>query len=54
MERGFARPGADLGADPGADFIFEKRGILGGLIIIRIRSSGDIAVILLERKLNVG
>ena len=31
MERGFARPGADLGADPGADFFFERRGILGGL-----------------------
>ena len=28
MERGFARPGADLGADPGADFIFEIRGIV--------------------------
>ena len=25
MERGFARPGADLGADPGADFIFGMR-----------------------------
>ena len=31
MERGFARPGADLSADPGADFIFEMRGIVGGL-----------------------
>ena len=32
MERGFARPGADLGADSGADFIFERRGIVGRLI----------------------
>ena len=32
MERGFARPGADLGADSGADFIFEMRVFLGGLI----------------------
>ena len=31
MGRGFARPGADLGADSGADFIFERRGILGRL-----------------------
>ena len=31
MERGFARPGADLGADSGADFIFERRGIVGRL-----------------------
>ena len=27
MERGFARPGADLGADSSADFFFERRGI---------------------------
>ena len=33
MERGFARPGADLGADPGADFIFEMRGIVRGLVV---------------------
>ena len=41
MERGFARPGVDLGADSSADFIFERRGILGGLAwprLVRIRS----------------
>ena len=31
-KRGQARQGADLGADPGADFIFEMRGIVGRLI----------------------
>ena len=31
MERGFARPGADLGADSGADFIFEMRAFRAGL-----------------------
>ena len=30
-KRGQARQGADLGADPGADFIFEMRGIVGRL-----------------------
>ena len=35
-KRGQARPGADLGADPGADFIFEMRGIVRRLIYGRI------------------
>ena len=35
MERGFARPGADLGADSGADFIFERRGIVGRLVRVQ-------------------
>ena len=41
MERGFARPGADLGADSGADFIFERRGIVGGLALRESDSSSD-------------
>ena len=37
-KRGQARQGADLGADPGADFIFEMRGIL---------SSGEVSSVYL-------
>ena len=41
--RGFARPDADLGADSGADFIFERRGIVGRLASghSHSRSSGN-------------
>ena len=35
-KRGQARPGADSGAGPGADFIFETRGIVGGYKVLMV------------------
>ena len=56
MERGFARPGADLGADPGADYIFGMRVFVPWLTATATATATDITITIMQVNIiyNIG